>query len=420
MKIRNTLTIAVTAALLASSASLFAASYNVTDLGANSASWHLYSIQINSKGQILVVANRVNTFLYANGVKKELTANLKLPHPDNVFKGFNDNGQAVGFSAKSSSNANGLAIVEQRKGFVWANGIAKVLSVPSSAGRLAASYTADFINNKGQILGTSDYIIDDTTPIRPRTPSKVLIRGHHVMLWNKNGTVSTDLTPNLDDSTETAYPIDINNNGQVIFSIIKYTSDKWDDITNISSFIWENGTLTPLKSVGIPSSKTYSDTTAHDINDRGQVVGSSNGKAILWDDHDDGQAIVLTPLKKPNANFSDATHINNQGEIIGSAWGGDGPNAVIWNDWDDSVIDLGEYVTLTGINNKGQVVGFNGKYIPFVWERGGSKVSLPTLPSTVLSLDDHQPVINDKGQIAGANYGSDTSLIHVASWKLGK
>jgi probable HAF family extracellular repeat protein len=147
-------------------------------------------------------------------------------------------------------------------------------------------------------------------------------------------------------------PVDLNAHGQVV-----------GRIGNGRAGIWEDGTLTDLGSLAGPSGRS----SAHGINDAGQVVGWSEvagggGTAFLltpedadrdgapdrWyrDDNQDGANDLMTPLP-----VNTAIDVNNSGQV--AALQGNG-RAAIWQA--GALIDLGP-IAVQGINNAGQVVG---------------------------------------------------------------
>lgn len=153
------------------------------------------------------------------------------------------------------------------------------------------------------------------------------------------------------------------------------------------AFSWRDGTLTVL---GGEHSHAY------DVNDRGQVVGSSGGfdkVAVRW------WRGVETRL---TSEWTEAVAINRSGTVTGLHFGSWGTAGFVWQ--------RGRFIELppppgeplyaatqpTGINGRTQVVGTSSEGA-FVWERG-RKTILPGLTIAAAAYD-----INDRGVIAGAN-----------------
>jgi probable HAF family extracellular repeat protein len=133
--------------------------------------------------------------------------------------------------------------------------------------------------------------------------------------------------------------------------------------------------------------------SANGINEAGQAVGFGDvggvGRAVEWTD---GQTITL-----PGAG-SDATSINNAGQVVGYIHGG--REAVEWVN--GQLIDLGgpPESAAEAINDAGQVAGggsVNGVGVALEWS-GGQVIDLGGLPGSTYSL---ATAINDAGQVAG-------------------
>ena len=153
----------------------------------------------------------------------------------------------------------------------------------------------------------------------------------------------------------------------------------------------------------------YSEAT--DINERGQIVGyrltfaSGAFHAFLWQDG------VMTDL----SGIFAAGGINNRGQIVGSSGG----RAVLWQDGE--ITDLGTlggaFSSAFAINDRGQIVGESstdsGATHVFLWQDGGM-IDLGT-------LGGHSSVaraINNRGQVVGE---SNTALgeTHPFLWQDG-
>jgi probable HAF family extracellular repeat protein len=122
----------------------------------------------------------------------------------------------------------------------------------------------------------------------------------------------------------------------------------------------------------------------------------------------------------PGGYFSTAHDINNAGQIVGQS---DASNAsyahpILWQD--GTMLDLGTrgsgFGVAYGINDRGQVVGWTGiPFTPytgaFLWEDGVMK-DLETLPGGSWST---AYAINDLGQVVGAG-DNETGDVHAVLW----
>ena len=155
------------------------------------------------------------------------------------------------------------------------------------------------INNADLIVGSSSITFYGTRVFGlTRTPAGVI----------------TPTINNYDSAGEREY-FAINNNGIVVGRTHYYHT--WSDPTYGTRFVefypdkaamWQNGVRTDL---GVRGSVALA------VNDRSQVVGASEGKAVLFEN---GQTIELDSLIDSNSGWTltEATGINNNGWIVGT------------------------------------------------------------------------------------------------------
>ncbi len=165
------------------------------------------------------------------------------------------------------------------------------------------------------------------------------------------------------------------------------------------------------------------------INDRGQVAGSAEGMAFLWED---GRWLDLGTL---GGEFSGAEALNERGQVVGSAatterlageWSFlEASHAFLWSD--GKMHDLGTLggaeSDAVGINERGQVVGWSetrsGATRAVLWENGKIR-DLGTLGGK----ESRAVAINDRGQVVGWSETAKTvdrrAIIHAFLWENGQ
>ncbi|WP_375506713.1 hypothetical protein [uncultured Nostoc sp.] len=336
--------ITLTAISLTASKSVLAVSlYSVTDLGSLTGRAYSYATGINDSGEV-AINSLASSFFYSNGSLKEISP---LPGDNQLaVNGINNLGQVVGNSV-SSNNFTG------NNPFLYSNGITQPLPIQN-----AIPYA---INDRTQIVGGASglgpFLYSDGIATSIGTPGNV------------------------------AYSL--NNLGQVVGILSSNTA-----------FLYENGQTTNL---GTLPGDGYS--VANDINDSGQVVGSSgltgvdDGRAFLYSS---GTGIQDLGRLRPTDLFSFGVGINNLGQAVGFsgtnsnffAPDGNGLRAFLYSD--NTLYDLNNLIapgsdagfTLTAasaINNKGQIVGrgaVNGELHAFLLTPTSS-VSVPEPTSGV-------------------------------------
>ena len=334
--------------LTASKSALAVSLYSVTDLGSLTGQAYSYAIGINDSGDVAI--NSLNgSFFYSNGSLKKISP---LPGDNQLsVTGINNLGQVVGNSVNSNSFTT-------NNPFIYSNGITQPLAIKN-----AIPYA---INDRTQIVGGAS--------------------GFGPFLYS-DGTATSIGTPG-----NVAYSI--NNLGQVVGFLSSNTA-----------FLYQNGLTTNLGTLPV-----YRYSVANDINDLGQVVGSSGLTEV-----DDGDAFLYsssTGLQdlgrlRPTDLFSFGVGINNLGQAVGFSGtnsdffttDGDGLRAFLYSD--NTLYDLNDLIapgsdagfTLTAasaINNKGQIAGrgaVNGELHAFLLTPTSSvSVPEPTSGFPILSF----------------------------------
>jgi probable HAF family extracellular repeat protein len=177
----------------------------------------------------------------------------------------NESGQITGYATNSSS---------QSRAFLWDSGHMNNLGTLGGSASIGLG-----INGLGHVVGYSNLV--------PAGQSLAT-------LWRDGAVINLtpDLAPGQGSSARA-----INDSGQAIVQI------NYDD-----GYLWENGVRTRLGDLGAGFGSF-----AHDINNAGQVVGTSSGRAFLW------QNGVMTDLGVfPGDEEAGASAINNLGVIVGT------------------------------------------------------------------------------------------------------
>ena len=256
---------------------------------------------------------------------------------------------------------------------VWQNGILTVL--PGLGGEREG---ASAINNKGQIVGYAD----DANAVS------------HPVIW-EGGVITT--LPALAPSAARPYTeaADINDHGVAVGW--GYAADGRQHAVR-----WLNGKIRDLNIIlGSDSSVAVA------INNKGQIIGN----ALSTDPSRSGafllEAGTVQFLGTLGGAFTNPADINDRGQIVGTSRTKDNLGRAFL--WENGVMkDLGAFgggeSAATGINIHGQVVGAsrnpNGLFRAFSWTNG-VMTRIGTLPNERLAVGSHSSAtkINAKGQV---------------------
>ena len=350
--------------------------------------------------------------------------------PNNSFPSMNSRGIAVGPSATSvpaPANTNFFGCLGRDgevpyifHGFELKNGLVTDLGALSPADQNCSD--ADAVNANGEIAGVSENgLIDSVTG---------LIEDRAV-LW-KNGEVHDLGTFGGPHSAA----FGINNRGQIVglslndvpdvFSILDVLAYGTANGTQTRAFLWERGHMQDVGTLGGP------DAFASFINQRGQVTGVSYTNStpnpttgiptldpFLWEN---GTMIDLGTL---GGTIGSPSALNNAGQVIGvsNLAGDQSPDPFLWEK--GNLIDLatntigGTIVTANAINDAGEIVGgaafANAPFDAYLWRKGVA-ADLGTLEGDCSS---EAFVINSRHQIAGQSIPCSPDFFRAFLWEKG-
>jgi probable HAF family extracellular repeat protein len=185
------------------------------------------------------------------------------------------------------------------------------------------------------------------------------------------------------------------------------------DITNrgvilLEEGIYRRGALEPL-----PGDLVH----AWRMNESGRIAGATTDGAAVWD----GRRTLEIGLPRPGDTYAHLTGINNRGAVVGTA-GGDDPDeptvAFLWTVRHGFRIlsEDGVRAGANAVNDRGQVVGY-------VWDRDRQQAVRWDADGTMVRLGrlggggGHSlaSAINRHGQAVGYSYGADGAM-HPVRW----
>jgi len=331
---------------------------------------------------------QAHAILWKKGAMTDLGT---LPGNNNSAAGsINSHGWITGQSQSSVLDPN-LGIPEVRA-ILWRhNQITDLGTLPGGTEALGV-----FVNDDDQVVVWSDNGIPDPFSFFYFTGTQM-----HTFLWDKGTTqdIGTLGGPDTIPGTDCGIaPPNLIVGG----SYISFSPNSWTGLPTLDPFIWRNGVLTDLGSLG----GTFG--IAQCINRHGQIIGTSDlpgdltNHAFFWQDG------AMADLGTLGGSNSYAAWLNEAGDVVGGA---DLPDQthhpVIWKSGE--ITDLGTVANdpcgwAFSVNARGQVVGGTSDCSnwlhAFLWEDGGPMRDLNTLvpPGSGFQLT-YALDINDRGEI---------------------
>jgi probable HAF family extracellular repeat protein len=337
-----------------------------------------------------------------DGILTDLGA---LPGPaglSSVTTWISGNGLIAGFS--ENGEVDPFTGIQSVHGVVWNHARLQDL------GTLKGGYesVANAVNNQGQIVGYANNAILD-----PNSLAGFGSQTRAVAWWN--GKIQDLGTLGGAD----AVALYVNERGLIVGE--SYTSSSvpppilhcGDTPLSLHAFIWENGQMSDLKTLGGTCAFAYS------LNKRGQVVGQAN----LTGDHESHPFLwehgVMKDLGALGGTYGYAGWVSDEEQVVGAATDKNDQRllAFLWKAGamnNLGTLDGNSCSAALAINSKGQVVGGSGFYdAPFfpactdavehavLWEDGKAfDLNALATPPTGLTLSE-ATFINDRGDISG-------------------
>ena len=230
-------------------------------------------------------------FIWEHGVMQDLGT---LGGPDTFPEAMNDRGQVVGWSyTNSTPNANGgwncPPGVPTEDPFFWDNG--QMVDIGTLGGTCGQ---AIFINNRGQVVGTSNLARNQTT---------------HAFLWERGALQDIGTLGGANAQADW-----ISDSGLIVGR-----ADVSMENAIHHAFLWKNGAMTDL---GVLDPWPCS--TALSVNSKGQVIGDTGICGVGGGPNffsEDGQQMVdvgTLVLTGSDLEIVDLFDINERGEIAGA------------------------------------------------------------------------------------------------------
>jgi len=402
--------------------------YRLIDLGtlggSNSGVWGA-STQLNNRGEVIAQLGtpfpdpydpnclNIDCFVWhgvvrkINGVVKDLGALPGVNSSAPVW--ITDNGLIAGLSENGLIDP--LTDFPQVRAVLW-NRDRSISDLGTLGGNASQAFSA---NSRGQVVGFALNAVEENPDFASFVAFWPAATQSRAFLW-QNGSMHDLGTLGGNDAAAGG----VNESGQIVgLSFTNTTPNDTTGIPTVHPFLWKNGTMQDLGSLGgtlsIPGSLSLFGGTRV-VNESGEVAGTSTlpddevWHAFVWSNG------TMTDLGTFGGSNSEAVAINNKGQVVGRAAVTDTPfvrHAFLWER--GHMTDLGAVApctrsTATSINSANHIVGGLGActddpnaptfFSAFYTEKGKPMVDLNTLitPASDIHLTDAWN-INNRGEI---------------------
>ena len=333
-----------------------------------------------------------------------------ITHKLDALPGFNSSG-ALGVSNNGhvvGTSENGIDPLTGGRALVavsWEQD-GSIIDLGSLGGNEGVAYS---VNNRGEAVGVALNTIPDPYAWFFSIPGATQ---SHAFRWTKSRGMQDLGTLGGADSTAAW----INDRGQIYgYSSTDYTVNQVTGLPTTHPFLWENGTMTDLGTLGGTLAGPFYGPSGPEsiggLNNRGDVIGTSSLAGDVtthpfpWTKSGGMQDLGTLP----GGTYGFATWLNDAREVVGLSDTGNGLHAFFWRDGvmtDLLTVGSDPNSQATSINSRGQVVGgsFDSNFTDlhgFLWEDGGSIADLNTLVPPGSSVFVPAAIgINDRGEIA--------------------
>jgi len=345
---------------------------------------------LNDRGQVAFIRDG-HAVLWQEGKLTRLDPEPRLRLNASYPTAINDRGAVVGLFYCGKCQFPPAAP------WVWQDGSATLLDTGDNDQN---SLVDPSINDRGQVVGMDGNL--------------------RAYLWQRGRVTRIGTLPGYPYSDAVA----LNDHGQVAGRSYKIFDNAYGYLVGPRAFSWARGKLTDL---GVLPGDRYS--AAEKLNERGEIIGRSYPRtAVVYEDEsytfdwEQGRPFVWQngKIRAVPGRAPTLSDINDRGQIVGSTTTRTGStHATLWQG--RGLVDLGRLPNrpnsrAVAINDRGEVAGYSYRAQPdqeptairgFVW-RSGKLAELPPprgRPDANMAILD----INQRGQILGT-VGSDIFL----------